>query len=210
MEAIVLFTFLATGVDELSVRKGSIVKVLNPDEDGHWFNAVQGGRDGLIPKNNIQMKAHEWYKGNITQQNAEDTLSQQFDGAFLISENEGDIVLSVKFGTGVQHFPVLQDGAGKYFLQIYYKFNSLNQLVNFHRTSSVSRTQTIYLKDMHQENEMIVEALFDFVAQEEVELSFLKGQHIEVIDRSDQNWWKGRLNGKEGMFPASYVKSINQ
>ncbi|XP_071953306.1 growth factor receptor-bound protein 2-like [Antedon mediterranea] len=213
MEAIVLYDFTATEDDELSIKKGSIVKVLNTDEDRHWFKAEQDGREGLIPKNYIQMKAHEWYKGKITRRNAEDTLiSQQFDGAFLIRESEstpGDFSLSVKFGTGVQHFKVLRDGAGKYFLWVV-KFNSLNQLVDYHRTSSVSRTQTIYLKDMHQENEMIVEALFDFVAQEEGELSLLKGQHIEVIDRTDQNWWRGRLSGKEGMFPAPYVKSINQ
>lgn len=54
---------------------------------------------------------------------------------------------SRRFGNGVQHFKVLRDGAGKYFLWVV-KFNSLNQLVDYHRTSSVSRTQTIYLRDM--------------------------------------------------------------
>ena len=52
-----------------------------------------------------------------------------------------------RFGGGVQHFKVLRDGAGKYFLWVV-KFNSLNQLVDYHRTSSVSRSQTIYLKDI--------------------------------------------------------------
>ena len=47
----------------------------------------------------------------------------------------------------VQHFKVLRDGAGKYFLWVV-KFNSLNELVEYHRTSSVSRSQVIYLKDM--------------------------------------------------------------
>lgn len=55
-----------------------------------------------------------------------------------------------RFGGGVQHFKVLRDGAGKYFLWVV-KFSSLNQLVDYHRTSSVSRTQTIYLKDMAAE-----------------------------------------------------------
>ena len=58
-----------------------------------------------------------------------------------------------RFGGGVQHFKVLRDGAGKYFLWVV-KFNSLNQLVDYHRTSSVSRTQTIYLRDMVQEVRM--------------------------------------------------------
>lgn len=50
----------------------------------------------------------------------------------------------------MQHFKVLRDGAGKYFLWVV-KFNSLNQLVDYHRTSSVSRSQTIYLKDMQEQ-----------------------------------------------------------
>ena len=47
----------------------------------------------------------------------------------------------------VQHFKVLRDGAGKYFLWVV-KFNSLNELVEYHRTSSVSRSQVILLRDM--------------------------------------------------------------
>ena len=52
-----------------------------------------------------------------------------------------------RFNNQCQHFKVLRDGAGKYFLWVV-KFNSLNQLVEYHRAASVSRSQTIYLKDM--------------------------------------------------------------
>ena len=58
-----------------------------------------------------------------------------------------------RFGNGVQHFKVLIDKAGKYFLWVV-KFNSLNQLVDYHRTSSVSRTQTIMLRDMEEIGEV--------------------------------------------------------
>lgn len=26
-----------------------------------------------------------------------------------------------------------------------------------------------------------------------------------VLDKSDENWWEGSLNGRTGMFPATYV-----
>jgi growth factor receptor-binding protein 2 len=52
-----------------------------------------------------------------------------------------------RYYNAVQHFKVLRDGAGKYFLWVV-KFNSLNELVDYHRTSSVSRTQQIFLRDM--------------------------------------------------------------
>ena len=56
-----------------------------------------------------------------------------------------------RFGDGIQHFKVLRDGGGKYFLWVT-KFNSLNELVDYHRTSSVSRTHTILFKDMPTQN----------------------------------------------------------
>jgi hypothetical protein len=49
----------------------------------------------------------------------------------------------------VQHFKVLRDGAGKYFLWVV-KFNSLNELVDYHRSTSVSRNQQIFLRDIEQ------------------------------------------------------------
>ena len=82
---------------------------------------------------------------------AERLLSQEgHDGAFLIRDGEstaGDFSLSVKFNNQVLHMKISSDGAGKYFLWVV-KFNSLNQLVEYHRAASTSRSQTIYLKDM--------------------------------------------------------------
>ena len=57
------------------------------------------------------------------------------------------MVIHCRWGEGVQHFKILRDNNGKYFLWVV-KFNSINELVEYHRTSSVSRSQTIYLKDM--------------------------------------------------------------
>nr|AJX36265.1 ROZA-XL [synthetic construct] len=100
-------------------------------------------------------KPHPWFFGKIPRAKAEEMLSKQrHDGAFLIRESEsapGDFSLSVKFGNDVQHFKVLRDGAGKYFLWVV-KFNSLNELVDYHRSTSVSRNQQIFLRDIEGNN----------------------------------------------------------
>lgn len=141
-------------------------------------------------------------------------MNQKHDGAFLIRESEstpGDFSLSVRFGDGVQHFKVLRDGACKYFLWVV-KFNSLNQLVDYHRTSSVSRSQTIYLRDMADEaaapEQDTYVAAYEFRPEEEGELYFKRGDSILVLDKEDANWWKGRnvATGSEGLFPATYVQ----
>lgn len=51
-----------------------------------------------------------------------------------------------------------------------------------------------------------VEALFDYEGARDDELSFKQGDVIELVAKEDGGWWKGRLNGKEGLFPTNFVK----
>ncbi|KAG8446135.1 hypothetical protein GDO86_013848 [Hymenochirus boettgeri] len=173
------------------------------------------------------MKPHPWFFGKIPRAKAEEMLGKQrHDGAFLIRESEsapGDFSLSVKFGNDVQHFKVLRDGAGKYFLWVV-KFNSLNELVDYHRSTSVSRNQQIFLRDIEQVQQVhggdratsvsqqptYVQALFDFDPQEDGELGFRRGDFIQVVDNSDPNWWKGTCHSQTGMFPRNYVTPVNR
>lgn len=206
MEAIAKHDFNATAEDELSFRKGQILKVLNMEDDMNWFRAELDGREGLIPSNYIEMKSHDWYYGRITRADAEKLLLNKHEGAFLIRVSEsspGDFSLSVKCGDGVQHFKVLRDTQGKFFLWVV-KFNSLNELVEYHRSASVSRSHDIKLKDMTPE-EFLVQALYDFTPQEQGELEFKRGDVITVTDRSDPHWWSGEMGNRRGLFPATYV-----
>eukprot|EP00080_Pristionchus_pacificus_P021667 PDM81687.1 sfxn-2 [Pristionchus pacificus] len=130
------------------------------------------------------------YLGKISRMDAEVLLRKQgtHDGAFLVRQCEsspGDFSISVKFEDRIQHFKVLRDNSGKYYLWVV-KFSSLNELVNFHRTSSVSRNQNILLKDMALETQF-VQALFDFNPQEDGELAFRRGDIITLINKDDEN-----------------------
>jgi len=54
-------------------------------------------------------------------------------------------------------------------------------------------------------------AAFDYQAQHDDELSFKAGDSIEVFDRSDGQWWKGRKQGDTRqiqplLFPANFVQ----
>lgn len=48
---------------------------------------------------------------------------------------------------------------------------------------------------------MQVNALFDFEATEKGELSFKHGEIIQVLDKTDANWWSSACNGHTGIFP---------
>ncbi|KAL2436215.1 Regulator of cytoskeleton and endocytosis [Exophiala dermatitidis] len=49
-----------------------------------------------------------------------------------------------------------------------------------------------------------VTALYDYEAQAEGDLSFMTGDVIEIVHRTqnENEWWTGRLNGREGQFPV--------
>ncbi|PKY00780.1 protein hob1 [Aspergillus campestris IBT 28561] len=53
-----------------------------------------------------------------------------------------------------------------------------------------------------------VTALYDYEAQAHGDLSFSAGQVIQIIHRTDNTneWWTGRVDGREGQFPANYVQ----
>uniref|UniRef100_A0A3Q3III0 SH3 domain-containing protein n=2 Tax=Monopterus albus TaxID=43700 RepID=A0A3Q3III0_MONAL len=50
-------------------------------------------------------------------------------------------------------------------------------------------------------------ALFDFPGQTAEDLSFHKGAHIQVTEHIDAEWRRGRLEGREGLYPAAFTQS---
>ncbi|GAA6033418.1 hypothetical protein JCM8097_006741 [Rhodosporidiobolus ruineniae] len=49
-------------------------------------------------------------------------------------------------------------------------------------------------------------ALYDFEAGQTEDLSFSEGDRIEVLEIVSDDWYRGALNGREGIFPSSYVQ----
>jgi len=119
MEAIAEHDFNASEPDELSFKRGQVLKVgsgililllhhspitlqvLNKDEDPYWYKAELNGNEGLIPSNYIRMMEHSWYLGNITRGDAEALLMKptNTDGAFLVRRSEstpGEFSISVR------------------------------------------------------------------------------------------------------------------
>lgn len=50
------------------------------------------------------------------------------------------------------------------------------------------------------------EALWDHVTLDNEELVFHAGELISVVDRTDQDWWWGRIGHRAGWFPVSFVR----
>jgi hypothetical protein len=46
---------------------------------------------------------------------------------------------------------------------------------------------------------------YNYKSQQPDELSLVKGAKIRVLEKSDDGWWKGELDGVIGWFPSNYV-----
>jgi amphiphysin len=53
-----------------------------------------------------------------------------------------------------------------------------------------------------------VTALYDYEAQAEGDLSFMTGDTIEIVTRTqnENEWWIGKVNGRQGQFPGMYSR----
>ncbi|NXC62585.1 GRAP protein, partial [Aleadryas rufinucha] len=216
MESVALYSFQTTEKDELPFKKGDILKVPQAGVTswGGWMLLFWGQSEHMVTPPGAPRR---WYAGRISRHLAEERLLKRNHlGAFLIRDSEstpGEFSLSVSYGKHVQHFKVLRERNGKYFLWEE-KFNSLNELVDFYRMTTIAKEQQIFLRDEDQTEEVkrprFVQAQFDFSAREGSQLPFLRGDIIEVLDCPDPNWWQGRIYGRVGLFPRNYVHPIHK
>ncbi|XP_067001603.2 SLIT-ROBO Rho GTPase-activating protein 1 isoform X2 [Anabrus simplex] len=62
----------------------------------------------------------------------------------------------------------------------------------------------VYPSEDESEN-LEATAQFDFLARSERELSFKKGDNIILFTQVSNDWWRGSVNGKEGLIPDKYI-----
>ena len=55
----------------------------------------------------------------------------------------------------------------------------------------------------------LVTAHHDYPGENRDDLSFKAGDKINVIERISSDWLMGECNGKQGLFPASFVDALH-
>ena len=57
--------------------------------------------------------------------------------------------------------------------------------------------------------QITAKALYDFDAENPDELNFSENDIIVVLEKVEKEWWKGKCNGKIGLFPCAYVEVVD-
>ncbi|GAB1607390.1 growth factor receptor-bound protein 2-like [Argonauta hians] len=219
IEAIGKHDFHASSPDELSFKRGDYLQIIDMETDPNWYRAQMKGNTGYIPNNYIEIiHKDNWLMLDVTRPEAEKMLlakggNGQYingDGAFLVrrGRQEGEHSLSVKYMCEVQHFKIYRQNDG-HFIWESDKFPTLGALVNFYKSSSVSRSHHITLKEIVKEQKVKARGIYEFTARGSDELSFKKGEIIDILDQHDLHWWSAQnLHNQTGLIPATYVELI--
>ncbi|KAM9324509.1 GRB2-related adapter protein 2 [Gastrophryne carolinensis] len=147
MEALALYDFTASGEDEMSFRKGDVLKILGTEDD--WYKAELRSMEGYVPQNYLEMHVPRWFCEDLSRTEAENVLLKKPLGSFIIRASQtskGEFSISVRHEEDVQHFKVMRDKLGNYSLWAE-KFKSINKLVDYYKTTSVSRQKLIFLQE---------------------------------------------------------------
>ncbi|XP_052077252.1 SH3 domain-containing protein 19-like isoform X2 [Mytilus californianus] len=93
--------------------------------------------------------------------------------------------------------------------------DGMNEMVQSEELMYVKETEGTDIRQ-HEDNLnkleekcLMCQAIADFPGESPEDLSFNEGEIIEVITEIDENWMKGRLKNREGIFPASFVIRID-
>ncbi|XP_069801690.1 intersectin-1 isoform X4 [Dendropsophus ebraccatus] len=205
-EYIAMYTYESNEQGDLTFQQGDMIVVIK--KDGDWWTGTVGDKTGVFPSNYVRLKDSEGMvtagktgslgkKPEIAQVIAPYTAT----GPEQLTLAPGQLILIRKKNPGGWWEGELQARGKKrqigWFPANYVKLLSPGT----NKSTPTEPPKPAVLPPTCQ-----VIGMYDYIAQNDDELAFSKGQVINVLNKEDPDWWKGELNGQVGLFPSNYVK----
>uniref|UniRef100_A0A8C5N7X8 Intersectin-2-like n=1 Tax=Gouania willdenowi TaxID=441366 RepID=A0A8C5N7X8_GOUWI len=199
---VALYTYESPELSDLTFNEGDVILVSK--REGEWWHGSRGDRTGLFPSNYVKPKETDTSStsgkkkpeiGQVIKPHSPTGPDQ------LILEN-GQLVLILGKNSSGWWLGELQ-ARGKKRQKGWFPASNIKILgSNSGKSTPASQAASpLTLTPLCQ-----VIAIYDYSAANQDEISFSKGQLINVLDKSNPDWWKGEINGATGLFPFNYVK----
>uniref|UniRef100_A0A8C5SLW2 Intersectin 1 n=1 Tax=Laticauda laticaudata TaxID=8630 RepID=A0A8C5SLW2_LATLA len=205
-EYIAMYTYESSEQGDLTFQQGDLILVTK--KDGDWWTGMLGEKSGVFPCNYVRLKDSEvpgtaGKTGSLSKKPeiAQVIASYTATGPEQLTLAPGQLILIRKKNPGGWWEGELQARGKKrqigWFPANYVKLLSPGTS----KTTPTEPPKSTALPSVCQ-----VIGMYDYIAQNDDELAFNKGQIINVLNKEDPDWWKGEVNGHVGLFPSNYVK----
>ncbi|XP_010078027.1 PREDICTED: SH3 domain-containing protein 19 [Pterocles gutturalis] len=212
--AVVLHDFPAEHADDLDLHSGDTVCLLEKI-DAEWYRGKCGNRTGIFPANFVKVVIDVPEEGN---RKKIPSSSQCVKGPRCVARFEyiGDQKDELSFSEG--ETIILKEYVNEEWAKGELRGTSGIFPLNFVEviedlpgtgTGAAPKNKVEAASSLPENNRCSVEwceALHDFTAETKDDLSFKKGDYIQILEQVDPEWYRGRLNEKEGIFPAVFVQ----
>ncbi|KAG8580072.1 hypothetical protein GDO81_007120 [Engystomops pustulosus] len=200
---VALYPYSSNEPGDLIFNEGDVIQVTQ--KEGEWWTGTLGDRTGIFPSNYVRPRDQEGLgsagkTATLTKKPeiAQVTTAYAATGTEQLSLAPGQLILILKKNPSGWWQGELQ-ARGKKRQKGWFPASHVKLLGPSNDKAApafVSVCQVI--------------AMYDYIANNEDELNFSKGQLINVINKDDVDWWQGEINGVTGLFPSNYVKMTTE
>ncbi|XP_039455276.1 intersectin-2a isoform X1 [Oreochromis aureus] len=199
-EYVALYTYESPEVGDLTFVEGDVVLVL--EKEGEWWRGCIGDQTGLFPSNYVRpVELPETSRPGGPTKKPEVAQAVTPTGASMMHQlrlSPGQLIVVLAKNSTGWWLGELQ-ARGKKRQRGWFHSSHVKLLGPSSSKSSPSPLPVCQ-----------VIAMYDYTAANQDELSFSKGQLINILDKTNPDWWKGEANRVTGLLPTNYVKMTTE
>ncbi|XP_073080710.1 CD2-associated protein isoform X1 [Manis javanica] len=216
----VLFEYIPQNEDELELKVGDTIDINEEVEEG-WWSGTLNNKLGLFPSNFVkELEITDDGETHEAQEDSETVLTGPISS--LPSLGNGNEMTP---GSVTQPKKIRGIGFGDIFKEGSVKLRTRTSSTETEEKKTEkplimqsvgSKIQSVETTKTDTEGKIKAKeycrTLFAYEGTNEDELTFREGEIIHLIskDTGEAGWWKGELNGKEGVFPDNFAVQINE
>ncbi|XP_063007024.1 CD2-associated protein isoform X2 [Melospiza melodia melodia] len=224
----VLFDYIPQNEDELELKLGDVIDIIDEVEEG-WWSGILNGKAGMFPSNFV--KELESTDDGETQDALDDTepVFNSPTSPVTSPGNGSEPALGPaqpKKIRGVGFGDIFKEGSVKLKTRLSSNESedkkqdkplpnhpSGTKLIHFPSTTKTENTPEVIKPEAESKPKAkeYCRTIFSYDGSND-ELSFKEGEIIQIIskDTGEPGWWRGELNGKEGVFPDNFAVQIQE
>ncbi|XP_076612788.1 CD2-associated protein [Chaetodon auriga] len=213
----VLFDYQPVNEDELELKVGDIVDILEEIEEG-WWSGTLAGKSGLFPSNFVKELDANGEDGE-----SNDTAADETDGSGMESTatstspqpaSGNGVIAQPKKIRGVGFGDIFREGSVKLKARLpspeteEKKERPIQSLPSAAKPAHPNMTESQRADgDNKSKAKEYCKVTFAFEATNEDELTLKEGDIIHILskDTGEPGWWRGDIGGREGVFPDNFV-----